>query len=110
MDTDYRTLREDDAAALIDFMIAVGGDTDNLTFQASDFTSAESNEAKYAIREMRKGRNVAVAAISEGKIIGTCEIRVQGDKPRIRHRADLAIALRKEFFCILLSQRPRTKA
>lgn len=98
MNTDFRIIREDDAPALIDFMTAIGGDTDNLTFSASDFASADQEAERFAIREMRKGRSVYAIAITDGKIIGSCTIHTSGDKPRIRHRAELAIAVRKEFW------------
>ena len=98
MDTDYRLIREDDAAAIIEFMTVIGGDTDNLPFSASDFASVDPEDEKYVIREIRKGRNIYAIAVSDGKIIGSCEIRAQGDRTRIRHRADIAIAVRKDFW------------
>ena len=44
MDTDYRLIREDDAAAIIEFMTVIGGDTDNLPFSASDFASVDPED------------------------------------------------------------------
>lgn len=104
MDTDYRIIREDDASALIEFMTVIGGDTDNLSFSASDFSSVDPEDEKYVIREMRKGRNVFAVAISDGKIIGSCDIKVQGEGARIRHRAYMAIAVRKNYWGMGISQ------
>ena len=104
MDIDYRIIREDDAASLIEFMTVIGGDTDNLSFSAADFSSIDPDDEKYVIREMRKGRNVYAIAISEGTIIGCCDIKVQGEGARIRHRAYMAIAVRKDFWGRGISQ------
>ena len=104
MDIDYRIIREDDATALIEFMTVVGGDTDNLSFSASDFSSVDPEDEKYVIREMRKGRNIFAVAVTDGKIIGSCDIKVQGDGARIRHRAYMAIAVRKDFWGRSISQ------
>ena len=97
MDTDYRFLRSEDAPLLLDFMKAIASETDNLAFSFSDIESLDETDERIFITEIRKSPSIYAAAISEGKIIGTCEIRVSR-RLRTKHRGELAIAVRKEFW------------
>ncbi len=97
MDTDYRFLRSDDAPLLLDFLKAIASETDNLAFSFSDIESLDEADERIFIAELRKSPSVYAAAISDGKIIGTCEIRASR-RLRTKHRGELAIAVRKEFW------------
>lgn len=97
MDTDYRFLRSEDAPLLLDFMKAIASETDNLAFSFSDIESLDETDERIFITEIRKSPAIYAAAISEGKIIGTCEIRASR-RLRTKHRGELAIAVRKEFW------------
>ena len=97
MDTDYRLVRAGDSAALLDFMRAVSGDTDNLALSAADFGGIDERDEQFFIAEVKSSSSVLALAISDGKIIGSCEIRVSR-RLRTKHRGELAIAVRKEFW------------
>ncbi len=90
-------IRADDAAALVDFMNKIAGDTDNLACSLSDVEKLDAASERLFIAEMRKSPSVYAVAVSNGEIIGSCDIRVS-DRPRVRHRGELAIAVRKEFW------------
>ena len=97
MDTDYRLVRAGDSAALLDFMRAVSGDTDNLALSAADFGGIDERDEQFFIAEVKSSSSVLALAISDGKIIGSCEIRV-ARRLRTKHRGELAIAVRKEYW------------
>ncbi len=97
MDTFYRMVRAEDAALLLDFMKTVTGDTDNLALSCSDIEALDAGDEKFFIAEIRQSPSVHVLAISDGKVVGACEIRVSR-RLRTKHRGELAIAVRKEFW------------
>ena len=97
MDTDYRMIRADDSAALLDFMRAVAGDTDNLACSSSDVEKLDDASERVFIAELRKTPSVYAVAVADGKIIGSCDIRVP-DRVRTRHRGEFAIAVRKDYW------------
>ena len=98
MDTEYRMIRGEDAALLLDFMKAVAGDTDNLAFTVPEAEALDEGSERLFITEARKSQSVFAAALTDGIISGTCEIRISTGHARTRHRGDLAIAVRKEYW------------
>lgn len=98
MDTEYRMLRGEDSSLLLDFMKAVAGDTDNLAFTVPEAEALDEGSERLFIAEARKSQSVFAAAITDGIISGTCEIRISSGHARTRHRGELAIAVRKEYW------------
>lgn len=94
---DLRPAVPDDAAEVIEFLSAVGGESDNLLFGAGEFKMSLEDEQKY----------IASAAASETSalFIG----RVGGDvvcfgsvnaptRPRIAHQADVSLVVKKKYW------------
>ena len=97
MDTDYRMVRAADAPALLDFMKRVAGDTDNLALSVAETEDMEVHDEKLFITELRNTPSVFALAITDGVITGTCNIRIPV-RVRTRHRGELAIVVRKEYW------------
>ncbi len=97
MDTDYRLVRTGDAPLLLDFMRQVAGDTDNLATSIADIDAMDVKDEELFIAELKRAMDVFVLAIADEKVIGTCEIRMSR-RLRTKHRGELAIAVRKEFW------------
>lgn len=97
MDTEYRLIRTGDAEALLDFMKAIAGDTDNLAYSVSDVEKLGDADERIFIAELRNTGSVYAISITDGRISGSCDIRISS-KVRTRHRAELAIAVRKEYW------------
>ena len=98
MDIDYRTIRPDDAAMLADFIRTVSGDTDNLALSVADTADMDERGERLFIEGLRNTPSVYAAAVSDGMIIGTCDIRISAGRARLRHRGEMAIAVRKDFW------------
>ncbi|MBO8436597.1 MAG: GNAT family N-acetyltransferase [Spirochaetes bacterium] len=105
MDTEYRIARFSDSVSLVDFMKAVSGDTDNLAFTVSEAEKLDENGERLFVTELRKTPSVFAVAITDGIIAGTCEIRASDYHVRTKHRGELAIAVRKEYWGTGIAQR-----
>lgn len=97
MDTEYRMIRASDAPALLDFLRAVAGDTDNLAMSVADVDRMDESSEKLFIAEIRRSQSIYAISITDGEISGTCEISIP-QRLRMRHRGELAIAVRKQYW------------
>ena len=98
MDTEYRIARSSDSASLLSFIKAVSGDTDNLSLSFSDAEKLDDNDERLFVMELRKTPSVFAVAVTDGTVVGTCEIRASDAHVRTRHRGVLGIAVRKEYW------------
>ena len=103
MNTDYRLVRKSDAEALAEYLKAVAGDTDNLSFSVSDASEMDRTAEALFIAELKSTPSVFAIAITDGVISGSCDIRISG-RVRTKHRGDLSIAVRKEFWSTGIAQ------
>lgn len=97
MQIHYRTAAASDAAQLLDYLRAVGGETDNLTFGADDIPFTIEQEA--ALLEQIAANPVSrfFLALDGDKIVGNACVNGRTN-PRLRHRRDLAITVLRDYW------------
>lgn len=84
----------EDAAALIEYLKVIGGETDNLTFGAEGIPMTEEKESAFLRENNANPRNLMLLAKEEGRIIG--DAHIEAFSRRMSHRAGLGITVRKE--------------
>jgi len=95
MDIIYREARGEDAAALLEHINAVGGETDFLSFGKGAFNISAEKEAR-VIERFRYSRNdTMLLAISDGKVVGNAVIESERI-PRYSHRATLSVTVLRD--------------
>ncbi len=96
MDIVIEQARPSDAAALLDFLRQVGGETDNLTFGAEGlpFTVEDEEQFLASLEDSRDG--VMLVAKNDGRIIGNASLSRL--PRRMSHRGELAVAVAKEYW------------
>lgn len=86
----------EDAAALLEYLKTVGGETDNLSFGAEGVPLSIDEEAAYLRCQVDSADNVQYFAKVDQQIIGTASLN---RKPRrMRHRGELGISLKKAYW------------
>lgn len=88
---------EEDAAAMIEYLNIVGGESDNLLFGAGEFRLNEEQEREYIKRVNSSPNTLMVIGLIDNKIISVSQI----DSPmrkRIAHNTDLSISVKKEYW------------
>jgi RimJ/RimL family protein N-acetyltransferase len=85
--------RAEDAAALLDYLKIVGGETENLSFGAEGVPLDLETEQDYLRSQCESTDNVQYLAKVYGEIIGTASLN---RKPRrMSHRGEFGISLKK---------------
>lgn len=90
--------RAEDAAALLDYLKIVGGETENLSFGAEGVPLSLEAEQDYLRSQCESADNVQYLAKmdGEGEIIGTASLN---RKPRrMSHRGEFGISLKKAWW------------
>ena len=86
----------EDAAALLDYLKIIGGETDNLSFGAEGVPLDEEAERAYLAMQADSRDNIQLLAKADGEIIGTASLnRKYG---RMHHRAEFGISLKKAWW------------
>ena len=89
-------VRPEDAAALLDYLKIVGGETDNLSFGAEGIPLDLEAEKAYLGEQYESTDNAQYVAKVNGEIIGTASLN---RKPRrMRHRGEFGISLKKAWW------------
>ena len=84
--------RAEDAAALLDYLKIVGGETENLSFGAERVPLSLEAEQDYLRSQCESADNVQYLAKMDGEIIGTASLN---RKPRrMSHRGEFGISLK----------------
>lgn len=86
--------KPEDAAALIEYLKIIGGETDNLTFGAGGFPVTVEEERQFLEKKEADSRSLMLSVWEDGKIIANCHIEPLAR--RLSHRADLGITVLKE--------------
>lgn len=92
-----RTVRVDDASALIEYLDSIAADSDNLTFGPGELTITVENEAKFIQSTIDSPNQYFIVAEHKGTIIGNLNFSA-GTKPRIKHQGEFGVSVRKEFW------------
>ena len=88
--------RPEDAAALLDYLKIIGGETDNLSFGPEGVPLSVDAEQDYLRAQCDSVNNVQYLAKVDGEIIGTASLN---RKPgRMRHRGEFGISLKKAWW------------
>ena len=90
---EYRVAEENDAEPFLNFFKAIVFETDNLAATPEEAGKMTVEDEKTFIKNANG--SFSVIAIENGIIYGSCDIRIP-ERARLRHRAELGIAVRKE--------------
>ena len=86
----------EDAAALLEYLKIIGGETANLSFGPEGVPLSVEEEAAYLRRQVDSPDCIQVFAVLDGQIIGTASL---GRMPRrMRHRGEFGISLKKAWW------------
>lgn len=88
--------RPEEAAALLDYLKIVGGETDNLSFGAEGVPLSLEEEQDYLRAQCGSTDNVQYLAKVDGEIIGTASLNRNHN--RMRHRGVFGISLKKAWW------------
>ncbi len=88
--------RAEDAAALLDYLKIVGGETENLSFGAEGVPISLETEQDYLRAQYKSPDNVQYLAKVDGEIIGTASLNRQ--PRRMNHRGVFGISLKKAWW------------
>ena len=86
----------EDAAALLDYLKIVGGETDNLSFGAEGVQLDVEAEQAYLGMQAQSQDNIQLLAKANGEIIGTASLNRK--QRRMGHRAEFGISLKKAWW------------
>ena len=93
-----RSPGEDAAADMLEFITAAAGETEFLLRYPEEFADFSVEREREWIRHCRADPNIALlACYVNGRLAGNCQIAFHTGLKH-RHRAEVAIALRKEFW------------
>ena len=85
-----------DAAALLEYLKIIGGETENLTFGAEGVGLRMEQEAAYLEGIRHSERQLYLVAEADGEIIGTASLNRKGG--RARHRGEFGISLKRAWW------------
>lgn len=88
--------RPEDAAALLDYLKIVGGETDNLSFGAEGVPLAPEEEQAYLRTQVDSPDHVQYLARVDSELIGTASLNRKPN--RMRHRGEFGISLKKAWW------------
>lgn len=97
MEIIYRQAQPSDAAQLLSYMKAIGGESDNLTFGADGIPFSVEQEAQFLEKLCNSSHSTILLALDGETIVGNGCIDGNGN-PRFRHRRNLAISVRKAYW------------
>lgn len=86
----------EDAAALLDYLKIIGGETDNLSFGPEGVPLDVEEERSYLRMQAQSQDCIQLLAKVNGEIIGTASLNRKRD--RMGHRAEFGISLKKAWW------------
>lgn len=98
MNTPFVIMRAqaEDAAALLEYLKIIGGETDNLSFGPEGVPLSVEQEASYLGMQAKSTDHVQYLAKVDGQIIGTASLNRKPN--RMRHRGEFGISLKKAYW------------
>lgn len=85
-----------DAAALLEYLKIVGGETQNLSFGSEGVPLDLKTEREYLDKQSQSKNNFQIIAKVNGEIIGTASLNRKPN--RMNHRAEFGISLKKAWW------------
>ena len=86
----------EDAAALLEYLKIIGGETDNLSFGPEGVPLDEKAERAYLDMQAKSHDHIQLFAKVNGEIIGTASLNRKPN--RMHHRAEFGISLKKAWW------------
>lgn len=93
----YRHATPDDAKALIAYSNAVGGESDNLTFGRGEFNTSPEAERAFLTSLAAAPTGCGILCLDDDTIVAFGTVTAS-DRPRICHRGNLGISVRKAYW------------
>ncbi len=93
----FRLVDENDAKEYLDFFKAVTSESDNLASNIAEVEKLSVDDERSFIKGMNESASFSIAAFDGDRIIGSCDIRI-AVRERLKHRAEMGIAVRKEYW------------
>ena len=93
-----RGATEKDAAEVLRSFKLTHAETDFLLTYPEENSFAEADEAKFLKAREESENEIEICAFVDGKLTGTAGIEAIGGKEKIRHRAELGIAIEREYW------------
>ena len=92
-----REAAAEDARAVLEYVEAVSGESDFLSFGPGEFELTEAEEANY-LRTCRDSENqVYILGLIEGEIVASLVFSA-GRRPRVRHSGEFGMSVRKRYW------------
>lgn len=93
-----RGATEKDAAEVLRSFKLTHAETDFLLTYPEENSFTEADEAKFLKAREESENEIEICAFVDGKLTGTAGIEAIGGKEKIRHRAELGIAIEKAYW------------
>ena len=93
-----RSVRKEDAAAMIEYLRTVSGETVFLLRNADEVSYTIEAEGTLLENKQNAPREIMMVAEVDGAVAGNCGIVTYGDLRRVYHRCGFAIALKKAYW------------
>ena len=91
---EIRRAKASDAQAILEFCKAVGGESDNLTFDGRGLPVTLEQETEFLKAMEEPDKQFFFVAWEDGEIVGTCSY-AGFTRERLAHRGEIAISVRK---------------
>lgn len=95
MELTVRPVCAADAAAVVAFCRVAGGETRNLTFGPEGIPQTEEQERAYLASLEHSADVCMLAAFDGGALVGTAQVGRVSSRPRLAHRAGVAVSVRQ---------------
>lgn len=89
---------EADGQAALENFILTHSETDYLLSYPDETTMTDAEEGAFLRKKSESEREIEIIALVDGKIVGTAGIDALGEIQKIRHRAELGIAIASSFW------------
>ncbi len=96
MEITIRKVKGDDINKIIDYMKAIGGESDNLTFGEGEWNVPFEKELDY-IENINTESSIMLVAVAKGEIIGSTSFS-SGVRSRVHHTGELGITVKKAYW------------
>lgn len=95
---ELRSPEKEDAAALLDFLVTAAGETEFILRYPEECTMTVEQEAAWIENMGRQSGTVVIACFLDGLCAGNCQVALIGSGIKNRHRATIAIGIRKAYW------------
>lgn len=93
-----RSAGEKDGEEMLQIFLMTHGETDYLTTYPEENTMTAAEEGQFLKEREESPREVEIAAVLDGRIVGSAGIDAIGNKEKLLHRADFGISILKEYW------------